>query len=64
MSLKMINRFHQVVMVALLILAVALTTALVVAAEHGLTDGSKKSSSQLQGRYALTAEAQGTVGRV
>jgi hypothetical protein len=56
MSLKMTNRFHQVIyMVTLLILAVALTTALVVAAEHSSNDSSKKTTSQLQGLQVPTA---------
>ena len=63
MSLKITNRFHQAIyMVTLLILAVALTTALVVATERSSTESSKKATSQvLQDSHAPTAGRPGLV---
>lgn len=57
MSSKLTNRVHQAIyMVTLLILAVALTTALVVAAERNLSESSKKATSQV---YSLTVPTGG-----
>jgi hypothetical protein len=65
MSLKATNRYYQVLyMVTLLILAVALTTVLVVAAEHSSIDSSKKATSQLQGLQVPTAGRPGPMGCV
>lgn len=62
MSLKMADRFHQAIfMVTLLILAVALTTALVVAAERTSSESSEKATSQVQGFHAPTAGRPGLV---
>lgn len=64
MSLKMTNRFHQIFyMVALLIVAVALTTALVVAAERS-AETPKKAVSQLSGLQTPNAEQPGPMGCV
>ncbi len=64
MNLKMTNRIHQAIyMVALLILAVALTTALVVAAERN-SDSSKKAMSQVKGLVAPVAVELGPMGCV
>ena len=62
MSLKMTNRLHHVIgMVTLLILAVVMTTALVVAAERSSIDNSKKATSQLHSLHAPTAGRPGPV---
>ena len=54
MSMKRTNRLHQAIYtVTLLILAVALTTALVVAAERS-SETPKKTTSQLNGLKART----------
>jgi hypothetical protein len=64
MSLKMTGRFHQIVyMVVLLILAVALTTALVVAAEKS-SDSPRKATLQLNGLQAPNAVEPGPIGCV
>jgi hypothetical protein len=64
-SLKTRNRYYQVLyMVTLLILAVALTTVLVVAAEHSSTDRSKRTTSELQGLQVPTAGRPGPLGCV
>jgi hypothetical protein len=64
MSLKMTNRFHQIIyMVVLLILAVVLTTALVVAAEHG-SESPRKAMLQLNGLQAPNAGDLGPMGCV
>ena len=62
MNFKMTNRIHQAIyMVTLLILAVALTTALVVAAERSSNEGSKNTTSEVQGQQAPTAGRPGPV---
>jgi len=62
MRLKTAIRVHQAIyVVTLLILAVALTTALVVAAERSSTNCSKKATSQVQSLQAPTAERPGPI---
>jgi hypothetical protein len=64
MNLKMTNRIHQAIyMMALLILAVALTTALVVAAERS-SESQKKAMSQVKGLVAPDAGERGPMGCV
>jgi len=64
MNLKMTNRIHQAIyMVALLILAVALTTALVVAAERS-SENQKKAMSQVKELVAPDARERGPMGCV
>lgn len=64
MSMKLTNRIHEILyMVALLVFAVALTTALVVAAERS-SESSKKSLSQVDGFVAPRLVESGPMGCV
>ncbi len=64
MNMKLTNRIHQVLyMVALLVLAVALTTALVVAAERS-SEGTKTTVSQVSSFVAPSLVVSGPMGCV